>query len=345
MQILGIETSCDETAVAIIENGTKVLSNIVSSSQQEFETLGGVVPEDAARKQVECMIPVLNQAFLEAKISINDIDAIAITKGPGLLGSLLVGTSCARLLSTLHTLPLIPVHHTFGHLSSTWLERETAPEFPCMTLSVSGGHTDLWHRTSHGAGELIGRTIDDAAGEAFDKGAMQLGLPYPGGPAISALAETGKPHTYTFPKPLAGKEGYNYSFSGLKTALKYLLRDEKIDPIQASDPRLPNVAASYQHALCSHLKDQVLRALKQYQNVKAVHIVGGVSANRYLRQLLEESLDIPVLWPTNIRYCTDNAAMIAAGGYFWYQEKGESVFDSSFQTQATLDLCSAITRA
>jgi len=197
MIILGIETSCDETSVALVADGREVLSSVIASSRQSFEALAGVIPEEAARKQVECMVPVLREAMHEADIPVGEIDAIAVTRGPGLLGSLLVGTTTARVLSYSWNRPLIGVHHTLGHLSSPWLappgvESEDI-RFPILSLSASGGHTDLWYRTSHTAGTLLGRTRDDAAGEAFDKGASILGLPYPGGPSISKASEGGSP--------------------------------------------------------------------------------------------------------------------------------------------------------
>ena len=184
MRIFGIETSCDETAASVVEDGVQVLSNVIATSQDVFSASGGVVPEDAARRQLQCVVPVLNAALAESKLTWKDIDAIAVTRGPGLLGSLLVGTNAARVLASIHQIPLIGVHHTLGHLSSVALESE-APQFPCLALSVSGGHSELWLRHSHLHGELIGKSRDDAAGEAFDKGASLLGLSYPGGPEIS----------------------------------------------------------------------------------------------------------------------------------------------------------------
>jgi N6-L-threonylcarbamoyladenine synthase len=226
MLVLGIETSCDETSVAVVEDGTKVRSNVIASSKAAFKALAGVIPEEAARRQVECMIPVLDQALKEADVTLAQVDAIAVTRGPGLLGSLLVGTATARVLAAITKKPLIGVHHTLGHLTSTWLDTaDDLPLFPLLTLSVSGGHTDLWYRTSHLQGRLIGRTRDDAAGEAFDKGAAQLGLPYPGGPSIAKAAEKGNAAAYHFPSPLHNEPGCDFSFSGLKTSLKYLLRD------------------------------------------------------------------------------------------------------------------------
>lgn len=336
MRILGIETSCDETSVAIVENGCCVRSCVIASSRRDFETKGGVIPEDAARRQLEMMLPVLEKALVDARCTQDEIDAIAVTQGPGLLGSLLVGTTTARVLATLWKKPLIPVHHTLGHLSSTWLCSDVnhCPIFPLLTLSVSGGHSDVWMRTSHAIGTLIGTTRDDAAGEAFDKGAVMLGLPYPGGPALAALAKTGDEHAYAFPLPLEKEHTVDFSFSGLKTSLKYLLRD-------LGDTAKPaSVAASYQYAICTHLARALEIALQQHPEMHEIHLVGGVSANQRLREMtsaLALKQGITVRWPCKILYCTDNAAMIAAAGYFLLSEKPE-MLGSSFRTSATLDL-------
>lgn len=357
MLILAIETSCDETSVAVVRGGIHVLSNVISSSRKTFEALAGVIPEQAARMQVECMIPVLERALSEAKVTMQDIDAIAVTRGPGLLGSLLVGTVTARALASIHQKPLIGVHHTLGHLSSTWLEggmmigsyRRPAgaslPEFPLLTLSASGGHSDLWHRASHTKGTLLGRTRDDAAGEAFDKGASMLGLPYPGGPSIQNAAQSGDAKRFEFPLPLHNEDSLDFSFSGLKTSLKYLLRDLYRRSAGASQPLpdqndLPDLAASFQHAICSHLTDRILLALEKHPDVKEVHLVGGVSANIYLRNLTAElcaNRNVIVRVPKNLSYCTDNAAMIGAAGYFIVEEIGEQAFDA-FSTEASIVL-------
>lgn len=334
MLILGIETSCDETSVAIVLNGTEVLSNCTISSQKAFARHGGVIPEEAARKQVECIVAITESALAGADVSMSEIDAIAVTKGPGLLGSLLVGTTAARTLASLYSKPLIGVHHTLGHLSSTWLEAESEPEFPCLTLSASGGHTDLWYRQSHTTGALIGRTRDDAAGEAFDKGASMLGLPYPGGPSISKAAEDGDVSAYTFPKPLSGEDGFDYSFSGLKTALKYTIRDEQ----ESLDSRISDLAASYQHALCMHLVSKLKKAANEYSDAKEIHLVGGVSANSHLRELVQSEIpQVGLRCPRKISFCTDNAAMICSAAYFLVQEKGDGAYER-FETTASLPL-------
>lgn len=341
MLVLGFETSCDETSVAVVEDGCRVKSNAIASSRKQFETLGGVVPEEAARRQVECMIPVIEKALAIANVEWTDIDAIAVTRGPGLLGSLLVGTATARMLSAVYDLPLIGVHHTLGHLSSTWLDAPSTPQFPCITLSVSGGHSDVWLRESHTRGHLLGHTRDDAAGEAFDKGASVLGLPYPGGPSIAKAADGGNISAYDFPHPLRGEDGCDFSFSGLKTALKYLLRDLHIaTPADLSPVQLRDIAASFQHAICLHLLDRLERAIDAHPQIKELHIVGGVSANTHLRERAAElcsSRGITLRYPVALSYCTDNAAMIGAAGYFLWQEDQQAA-TRAFATEASLSL-------
>ncbi len=313
MLILGIETSCDETSAALVENGKAVHANIIASSKLDFERSGGVIPEYAARRQLECILPVMTECLKAAKCTEKEIDAIAVTYGPGLLGSLLVGTTTARTLAWLWNKPLIGVHHHQGHLDSIWLDQTEEISFPILTLSVSGGHTELWLRESHTTQTQIGSTRDDAAGEAFDKGALQLGLPYPGGPELAKLAMSGDEHAYDFPVPLAHEDGLEFSFSGLKTSLKYLLRDLGVD----AEKHFADIAASYQHAICMHLVRQTKRALEKHPEIKEVHIVGGVSANTRLRDMLKAQCDnVTIRWPQTLAYCTDNGAMIAAAAFF-----------------------------
>jgi N6-L-threonylcarbamoyladenine synthase len=370
MRILGIETSCDETSVAVVEDGRRVLSNVIASSRKEQEAYGGVFPECAARRQLECIVPAVDQALKRAKVAPNDLDAIAVTKGPGLLPSLLVGAIAARSLASVWKKPLIGVHHNLGHLVSPWLECEEEPEFPILSLSVSGGHTELWLRKSHTRGTLLGRTLDDAAGEAFDKGATLLGLPYPGGPALSALAKDGDPKSIKFPTMLAGKDPLSFSFAGLKTSLKYLLRDAGgLHALTESEKK--NIAASFQEAICTHLLSRLKNAMELHTEVKEVHLVGGVSANTRLREGLKElvlchaerradMLDSSSAFanarsaqndrvgpktkhrtrtriPARIEYCTDNAAMIAAAAEFLLQDRGKEAY-GVFKTEASLAL-------
>lgn len=345
MIVLGIETSCDETAAAVVEDGIRVQSNVIASSREAFERSGGVIPEEAARRQVECILPVLEQTLDGIGMTARDLEAIAVTRGPGLLGSLLVGTTTARLLGSIWKLPVVGVHHTLGHLSSTWLETAATsndPTFPVLTLSASGGHTELWLRTAHTQGQLLGRTRDDAAGEAFDKGASLLGLPYPGGPAITAAAEDGDPSAFDFPLPLKREETLDFSFSGLKTALRYLLRDMSGQLTTHSLKIKADLAASYQHALCLHLVDRIERALAEYPQAREVHLVGGVSANRHLRSLAKRAISNRRLrFPTRLSSCTDNAAMIAAAAFFLIQERGMPT--EEWETEASLPLTMAIT--
>ena len=344
MLILGIETSCDETSAAVVRDGREVLSCVISSSQKDFTALGGVIPEDAARKQLQSILPVIEHSLSQAKIQSSELDAIAVTYGPGLLGSLLVGTSTARVLSRVWKTPLIGVHHTLGHLSSIWLTKEKildTPEFPVLSLSVSGGHTDLWFRTTHTRGVLVGTTRDDAAGEAFDKGAVLLGLPYPGGPALSKLAVGGNETAYEFPRPLSQDKNPNFSFSGLKTSLKYLLQDLAIDKDDTKNRS--DIAASFQYAICRHLADRITRALEMYPNAKELHIVGGVSANSRLRLFAKdigEKQGVVVRVPEQLTFCTDNAAMIASAAYF--QQSGVITFLNEFRTLAVSPLANLL---
>ncbi len=350
MLILGIETSCDETSAAVVRDGKFVQSCIIASSKNDFTSLGGVIPENAARKQLESILPIIELALKQSGVAHEELDAIAVTYGPGLLGSLLVGTSVSRVLSKIWNKPLLPVHHTLGHLSSVWLceadsgkriagsMNDSTPVFPILTLSVSGGHTDLWYRTAHMSGGLVGKTHDDAAGEAFDKGAVLLGLPYPGGPALAKLAESGDETAFEFPRPLQHDKTPDFSFSGLKTSLKYLLRD--INP-KADDPKVrADIAASFQFAICRHLVSRISKALEIHPDTKELHIVGGVSANERLRILAAETgkrAGVTVRWPVTLRYCTDNAAMIAAAAFFEQKEKS-GADRKEFKTLATCSL-------
>jgi N6-L-threonylcarbamoyladenine synthase len=311
VNILGIETSCDETSISIVQNGTKVLTLLTQSSMESFTHTGGVIPEQAARKQME-FIPEMIHQILKGDVS---FDAIAVTTEPGLQSSLLVGKTTASILRSLYAVPLIPVHHTQGHICSIWLEQSTPIVYPALCVSLSGGHTELWLRTSPTEGVLLGQTQDDAIGEAFDKGATLLGLEYPGGPAIAREAVNGNPQAYQFPIPLHGKSGYNFSYSGLKTALRTAIQThDELTTAERSD-----LCASYQHALCVHIVTQLKKAAQEY-DVEQIHIVGGVAANIYLRERIQQVLPSKqVIWPSTIAYCTDNAAMIASAGYFALQ--------------------------
>jgi len=309
--VLGIESSCDETAAAIIDHEGTVLSNVVSSQVGIHEKFGGIVPELAARAHLGMIDQVVEQALSQAHVSKCDLGAIAVTQGPGLAGALLVGTSYAKALSYGLRIPIVGVNHLQGHIASAWLADPTFP-VSCIVLVVSGGHTHLYRHEIDGGCVLLGRTRDDAAGEAFDKGAQMLGLGYPGGPAIDRVARSGDPRAIAFPRFRGGKHSLDFSFSGLKTSLLYKLRDRVGAP---SPGQIADLAASYQEAIVDVLVAKAFVALER-GNLDALAVVGGVSANSRLRMLLNERAArscIRLALPP-VEYCTDNAAMIAAVG-------------------------------
>lgn len=327
--ILGIESSCDETAAAVVIDGKTIVSNIVASQIDLHAQYGGVFPELASRAHVEAIGVVADQAVRDAGIGYNKIDAIAVTRGPGLVGSLLVGINYAKGLALATGKPLLGINHLEGHVYSLWLtEPQKQVEFPVLILIVSGGHTELLLMKDHGQYERLGGTLDDAAGEAFDKVGRILGLPFPGGPNIERAALQGNPKAFDFPKARTD-DSYDFSFSGLKTAV---LREVTVMPsaearkrgrgaekqaILRSDVSVNDAAASFQKALVNALVDKTARAAKQY-GVTEVLIAGGVSANTALRQAMRQATDLPVRYPP-LNLCTDNAAMIAAAGYYRYQ--------------------------
>ncbi|MEB2337689.1 MAG: tRNA (adenosine(37)-N6)-threonylcarbamoyltransferase complex transferase subunit TsaD [Nitrospirales bacterium] len=308
--ILAIETSCDETAAAVLDEHERVLANIISSQQALHERFGGVVPELASRAHIQNVEHVTAQALREAGLSFCDLRAIAVTQGPGLAGALLVGLSYAKALGYALEIPLVGVSHLEGHIASAWIDR---PSFPrdCAVLIASGGHTHLFHASADGL-RLMGRTIDDAAGEAFDKGAQLLGLGYPGGPRIDKAAQCGRPDAVRFPRSRVRGPQLNFSFSGLKTALLYHLRDMSSSAIEA---QRNDLAAGYQEAIVDVLERQAFAAVRQAK-VSALAVVGGVSANSRLRTRLTARATIEgiELALPSLAYCTDNAAMIAAAG-------------------------------
>ncbi len=308
MKILGIETSCDETAAAVVEDGVKVLSNEIASQVELHARYGGIVPEVASRQHILTVIPIIEQAMAKARISWHDLDGIAVTIGPGLAGSLLVGVSVAKTICLAHQLPLTGVNHLEAHIYANWLA-DHKPLFPLLCLIVSGGHSDLVLMRGHGDYVVLGRTRDDAAGEAFDKAARILGLGYPGGPAIDRAAEDG---TTSIELPRAWLRGTSdFSFSGVKTALLRLVERGKVCNIA-------DAAASFQEAVIDVLVSKTITAAKQHR-VRQILLSGGVAANRRLRQHLVANSPTPVLIPEPI-LCTDNAAMVAACGYFRFQE-------------------------
>ncbi|MEZ4825624.1 MAG: tRNA (adenosine(37)-N6)-threonylcarbamoyltransferase complex transferase subunit TsaD [Bacteroidia bacterium] len=310
--ILAIESSCDETSAAVIADG-RVKVNLISS-QLEHSEYGGVIPELASRLHQQQIIRVIRQAMKDAAISNSDLDAIAFTRGPGLLGALLVGTCFAKSLAYGLNLPLIAVNHMQAHVLANFIS-DTPPQFPFLCLTVSGGHTQLVLVNSPLDMEVIGNTIDDAAGEAFDKAAKIMGLPYPGGPLIDKYAQSGDSSAFSFPKPGIGR--YEFSFSGLKTAILYLIRDRLKDNPGFISQNLPDLCASYQHTIVSVLLDK-LRLAAQDLGVKHLAIAGGVSANSELRRRFGEMCRREG-WKAHIpafEYCTDNAAMIGMAAHF-----------------------------
>ena len=317
-RILGIETSCDETAAAVVENGRNILSSIVASQASTHAQYGGVYPEVASRMHIETIYSVVAQALSQAHAAPTALDAIAVTRGPGLAGSLVVGLNMAKGLAMGAQIPLIGVNHLEAHLYSIWLvEEDPQPEFPLLALIVSGGHTELILMQDHLKYQRLGGTLDDAAGEAFDKVARLLGLAYPGGPAIQKTALEGDPRAFAFPR--AWLEGtWDFSFSGLKTAVLREVRNQQPDlkaGVDAPRPGLPisDLAAAFQAAVIDVLVGKTLAAAKDY-GVKEILIAGGVSANHALRQAFEEEASLPVRVPP-LPLCTDNAAMIAAVGH------------------------------
>lgn len=315
--IMGIETSCDETACAIIKNGTEILSNVVASQIESHKRFGGVVPEIASRHHVEQITIVIEEALEQANITIDEVDAIAVTEGPGLVGALLIGVNAAKAIAYAHNKPILGVHHIAGHIYANQLI--TPLKFPLMALVVSGGHTELVYMPEHGVFEVIGETRDDAAGEAYDKVARVLDLPYPGGPHIDRLAHQGEP-TIKLPRAWLEEDSYDFSFSGLKSAVINTVHNAN----QKNETIIPeNLAASFQDSVTEVLVTKTLRATKEYK-VKQLLLAGGVAANKGLRERLTQSFakqeEIEVIIPP-LSLCTDNAAMIAAVGTVMY-EKG-----------------------
>ena len=307
MKILGIETSCDETAAAVVEDGVKILSNQIASQVEIHARYGGIVPEVASRQHILAIIPVLKQAMTEAKTTWRDLDGIAVTIGPGLAGSLLVGVNVAKAIALAHGLPVTGVNHLEGHIYASWLINHNI-DFPLMCLIVSGGHSDLALMRGHGDYLVLGRTRDDASGEAFDKAARILGLGYPGGPAIEQAARNG---IASLKLPRAWLKGTNdFSFSGVKTALLRLVEADKVTS-------KADAAASFQEAVVDVLVTKTVAVAKECR-VKQILLVGGVASNELLRQRLIKSSPIPVLVPEPV-LCTDNASMIAACGYYHFQ--------------------------
>ncbi len=318
--ILGIESSCDDTAAAVIHNG-KILSNVVAT-QKIHEEYGGVVPELASRAHQQNIVPVIDLAIKKAGIDKKDLSAIAFTRGPGLMGSLLVGSSFAKSLSLGLGIPLIEVNHMQAHILAHFIEAEgqTKPGFPFLALTISGGHTQIVQVNDYFEMKIIGQTIDDAVGEAFDKSAKILGLPYPGGPLVDKYAQKGNPKAYTFTKPKVGP--LDFSFSGLKTAILYFVQDEVKKNPNFIEENIEDICASVQFTIVDYLMDKLKNAVKA-TGIKEIAIGGGVSANSGIRKALQEA-EGKYGWKTHIpkfEFCTDNAAMIAIVGELKYKNK------------------------
>ncbi|CAN7580000.1 tRNA (adenosine(37)-N6)-threonylcarbamoyltransferase complex transferase subunit TsaD [Rossellomorea sp. LjRoot5] len=313
--VLGIETSCDETAVAIIKNGTEIVTNIVSSQIESHKRFGGVVPEIASRHHVEQVTYVLEEALQQAGMTMEDIDCVAVTEGPGLVGALLIGVNAAKALAFAHDKPLVGVHHIAGHIYANRLVKEM--RFPLLSLVVSGGHTELVLMKDHGSFEVIGETRDDAAGEAYDKVARTLGLPYPGGPHIDRLAHVGEANL-DLPRAWLEEGSYDFSFSGLKSAVINTLHNAKQKGMTIHPQDL---AASFQASVIDVLVTKTVKAVKEY-GVEQVLLAGGVAANKGLRTALQaafEGMEAELVIPP-LSLCTDNAAMIAAAGTVLFQQ-------------------------
>lgn len=312
--ILGIESSCDETSCSIVANGRKEIATVISSQIDIHKEYGGVVPEIASREHVKNITIVIEECLKKANMSMEDIDAIAITYGPGLIGSLLIGLEAAKTLSFIYNKPLVPVHHIAGHIYANSLEKEM--KFPLLALIVSGGHTELVIMEDHYKFKKLGGTLDDAIGECYDKVARVIGLEYPGGPKVDKLASIGKP-TYNLPIPL-NDDSYNFSFSGLKSAVINL--NHKLEQ-RGEEINKEDLAASFQKVAISSIINKTKKAIENY-NIKNLIVAGGVAASKGLRSevyKLGEELNIDITIP-NMKYCTDNAAMIAAAGYYAYKD-------------------------
>lgn len=357
MRILGIESSCDETAAAIVEDGRRLISNVVRTQIDIHKVYGGVVPEVAARSHIEVINPVINQALTDANLTWSDIDGIAVTYAPGLSGSLLVGTLAARTLAQQKNIPLYPIHHVEAHVYANFITEQSAdqakrqnltlptsqPTFPMLALIVSGGHSQLVLFRDHGNYELLGQTQDDAVGEAFDKVAKIIGLPYPGGPSIAEAAKQGDPHKYKLPK--ARLQGaYDFSFSGLKTAvLRAVQHEVGVDtsypsfklPELLNDVQRADFAASFQNIAVETLVDKAHKAFNDYSPASVV-IAGGVAANQELRNQLQARLPIDIQYAP-MQLCTDNGAMIATLGCF-YAERVQPASPFDLEIQPSLSM-------
>ncbi len=330
MLVLGVESSCDETSVSIVRDGKEVLSNAINSQIDIHKKFGGVVPEIASRNHVYQVSMIFEEALQQANVKPEDIDLVAVTMGPGLIGSLLVGLNAAKTFALMYKKPILGVHHLAGHIYANAIEHEM--KFPAVALLVSGGNTELIYMKDHFSFEIVGETLDDAVGEAYDKVARVIGLPYPGGPAVDKLAHEGK-DTYHLPRVYLEDDSYNFSFSGLKSAVINLAHNAE----QRGESICPeDLCASFQDSVSEVLVNKTFRLAKE-KGVKQIIVAGGVSANKGLKErFMKENPGFEICIPS-IKYCTDNAAMIAVAGYYQYQ-KFKKVDDLSLNAYASLDL-------
>jgi N6-L-threonylcarbamoyladenine synthase len=322
MLVLGVESSCDETAIAIVENGTIVRSSVIASQTAIHDVFGGVVPEVAAREHLRVIVPTFHLALAQAGLTINEIDVIAVTQGPGLIGSLLVGISFAKALALASRKPLIPLDHVNAHLHGALLgisDKDRPKLFPALALVVSGGHTNLYYMTHATDFLLIATTIDDACGECFDKVGKLLGLSYPGGPMIEAKAQSGDPNRYEMPVMIQERSRLEFSFSGLKTHMVNLIR--KLGKISEAD--FSSLCASFQREALGQIIRKLLVAKERYPSTRSIIVAGGVAANQEFRRRLGAEIKIPSFFP-ELKYCADNAAMIAAFGWYEFNERTKS---------------------
>lgn len=328
--ILGIESSCDETSASIVKNGTEEIATVISSQIDIHKNYGGVVPEIASRHHVKNITIVLEECLEKANMTIDDVDAIAITYGPGLIGSLLIGLEAAKTLSFIYNKPLIPVHHIAGHIYANSLVKEL--KFPLLAVVVSGGHTEIIEMKKHYSFEKLGGTLDDAIGECYDKVARVIGLEYPGGPKLDKLAKEGK-DTYKLPIPLQD-DSYNFSFSGLKSAVINLAHNEEQ---RGEELRKSDLAASFQKVAVESIVSKVKKAIEE-KNIKNVIVAGGVAANNGLREAMQEMIEelgVELSIPP-MKYCTDNGTMIAAAGYYAYLDGRRADLTLNSKSQDTL---------
>jgi N6-L-threonylcarbamoyladenine synthase len=333
MLILAVESSCDETAAAVLANHTTLLSNVVNSQIDIHSRYGGVVPELASRKHVENIYPVVREALEQADVGLSDLDGLAVTQGPGLVGALLVGLSFVKAISFANKIPYIGVDHISGHLLSIFLS-DTPPDFPYIALVASGGHSSIFKVDSWSAYTLLGRSRDDAAGEAFDKVAKLLGLPYPGGPVISDLSRSGDPNSISFPRAWLEKESLDFSFSGVKTSVANHVNQCLQKNVQ---PAVTDICASFQEAVCDVLVGKTILAAQNH-GVTSIVVAGGVAANPRLRELFSERCAIHGLnlFLTPQEFCTDNAAMIALSGSYLFETNKTLTYDMDVYSRSPI---------